>query len=145
MTTPLQTAEKVGYQVNGAPWGPSLILAAALTGMLAAVLMGHGYMAGLFSLIPIFWYRKDQSRFTYDRIETYTRTGVTTVFLITLIIWFFAVMWLVIAKPDIDIWSSAACLISSFGALTMAARFAMPWIHKSKPVIPNNKQQETLA
>ena len=42
MTTPLQTAEKVGYQANGAPWGPSLILAAALTGMLAAVLMGHG-------------------------------------------------------------------------------------------------------
>lgn len=28
MTTPLQTAEKIGYQANGAPWGPSLLLAA---------------------------------------------------------------------------------------------------------------------
>lgn len=139
MTTPLQTAEKVGYQANGAPWGPSLLLAAALTGMLAAVLMGYGYMAGLFSLIPIFWYRKDQSRFTYDRIETYTHTGVTAICYIALAFWFFTIAWFVIVKPDIDAWSAIATLVSSFGALTMAARFAMPWIHKSKPVIPNNK------
>lgn len=107
--------------------------------MLAAVLMGYGYMAGLFSLIPIFWYRKDQSRFTYDRIETHTRTGVTTICYIALAFWFFTIAWFVIVKPDIGIWSAIATLVSSFSALTLAARFAMPWIHKSKPVTPHNK------
>lgn len=138
MTTSLQTAEKVGYQANGAPWGPSLLAATAFTGVLAAVLVGHGYMAGLFGLIISFWYRKDQSRFTYDRIETYTRTGVTAICYIALVFWFFTTAWFVIVKPDIGAWSAIATLVSSFGALTMAARFAMPWIHKSKPVVPTN-------
>lgn len=138
MTTPLQPIEKVGYQANGAPWGPSLLLAAALTGMLAAVLIGHGYVAGLFGLIISFWYRKDQSRFTYDRIETYTRTSFTAIFLATLVIWFLALIWLILTEPETNTWSNIASLISSFGTLTMAARFTMPWIHKSKPVVPTN-------
>lgn len=140
MTTPLQTAEKVGYQANGAPWGPSLLLAAIYTGMLAVILAGHGYLAGLFPLIFIpIWYTQDQSKLKYDRIETYTRPSVTAICYIALAFWFFTIAWFVIVKPDIDAWSAIATLVSSFGALTMAARFAMPWIHKSKPVIPNNK------
>lgn len=140
MTTPLQPAEKVGYQANGAPWGPSLLLAAIYTGMLAVILAGHGYLAGLFPLIFIpIWYTQDQSKLKYDRIETYTRTSYTVISLATLVIWFFTVMWLILTDPETDAWSNIAILISSFGSLTIAARFAMPWIHKSKPVIPNNK------
>lgn len=140
MTTPLQTAEKVGYQANGAPWKPSLLLAAIYTGMLAVILAGHGYLAGLFPLIFIpIWYTQDQSKLKYDRIQTYTRTSYTVLFLVTLIIWFFTLIWLILTEPETDAWSNIAILISSFGALTLATRFAMPWIHKSKPVMPNNK------
>ena len=140
MTPPLQPAEKVGYQTNGAPWGPSLLIATALTGMLATILAGHGYLAGLCSLmfIPI-WYTQDQSKLKYDRIETYTRTSYTVIFFIALVIWFFTVIWLILTEPETDAWSNIAILTSSFGTLTMAARLAMPWIHKSKPVIPNEK------
>lgn len=139
MTTPLQPVEKVGYQASGAPWGPSLLLAAIYTGMLAVILAGHGYLAGLFPLVftPI-WYTQDQSKLKYDRIETYTRTSYTVLFLVTLVIWFFTLIWLIFTAPETDAWSSLASLISSFGALTMAARFTMPWIHKSKPVIPTS-------
>lgn len=140
MTTPLQPAEKVGYQANGAPWGPSLLIATALTGMLATILAGHGYLAGLCLLmfIPI-WYTEDQSKLKYGRIETCTRTSYTVIFFVTLVIWFFTVIWHILTEPETDTWSNIAILISSFGALTMAARFAMPWIHKSKPVIPHNR------
>ncbi len=140
MTAPLQPAEKVGYQANGAPWGPSLLIATALTGMLATILAGHGYLAGLFPLIFIpIWYTQDQSKLKYDRIETYTRTSYTVLFLVTLVIWFFTLIWLILTEPETDTWSNIASPISSFGTLTMAARFAMPWIHKSKPVMPNEK------